>query len=54
MTTYLFHHIIGTIHPIAQVRTGVGTLLGILVQWHLVYIGVAPLTVYTTKPFEET
>jgi hypothetical protein len=29
----LFHHVIGTIHPIALVRTGVGKLLGILVQY---------------------
>jgi len=53
----MFHHFIGTIHPIILVRTGVGKLLGILVQlatfcpWTLrAQVGVEPITFYCFSP----
>ena len=45
MITCLFHHVIGTIHPIALVRTGIGKSLGILNTVSLIFCqGFAPPT----------
>jgi hypothetical protein len=51
----LFHHVIGTIHPIALVRTGVGKSLGILVQRPLCFAEDSRLPLlYTELTFEES
>jgi hypothetical protein len=51
----MYCHVISTIHPIIQVRTGVGKSLGILVQRPLFFAEDSRLPLpYTELTFEES
>jgi hypothetical protein len=51
----LFHHVIGTIHPIALVRTGVGKLLGIdPADTHVPVMRTRTSSLLLHQSFEET
>ena len=51
----LFHHVIGTIHPIILVRTGVGTLLGIdPADTHVPVMRTRTSSLLLHQSFEET